>query len=313
MNTAERKNEIKGLIFDIQRFCIHDGPGIRTTVFLKGCPLRCLWCDNPESQMATPEIMYFEDKCTNCGLCVQRCPHEAIRMAGGRIKIDRSACSGCGECARACPPGALKTIGKYVSAGEVVEAVKRDDPFYRRSGGGITLSGGEPSLQPEFASEILRRCRALGIHTAMETSGYQEWGVFSRVIRFVDLVMYDLKHMDPKKHERFTGVPLEPILENARSIGRMNIPVLIRIPVVPGFTDSEENIRATVEFAKQIDSLVGIEPLAYHSIGSIKYDRLGREFKLKGLQPPDEGRMREIKSMIKDLGVPVFEKYFRLS
>ena len=301
--------EVKGVIFDIQRFCTHDGPGLRTTVFMKGCPLRCLWCDNPESQIMTLEVMYFEDKCTNCGLCLERCPTRAIKMVNEKVKIDRLLCDACGECISVCAPGALKVTGEYMSVSEVVEAVERDYPFYRRSGGGVTLSGGEPLMQPKFAQSILRECQTLGTHTVIETMGYQEWDVLSKVLPFINLVIYDIKHMDSQKHRAFTGVPNKLLLENVIKISRMNIPVLIRIPIIPGYNDSRDNIEATLEFARGIDTLIGVEPLAYHPIGAIKYERLGREYKLKDLQPPSEERMQKLNSMIKGLGLQPPDQY----
>ena len=302
-NNYSVASETEGLIFDIQRFCVHDGPGIRTTVFMKGCPLRCLWCDNPESQIMTPEVLYFEDKCTDCGLCVERCPARAIKAANGKIKLDRLVCNACGDCVDVCVPAALKITGKYMSVNEVVEAVERDYPFYRRSGGGVTLSGGEPLMQPEFARNILKECQALGIHTAIETTGCQKWALFSRVLQFVNLVIYDIKCLDSGEHKAFTGVPNKLILENARRLNRMNIPVLMRIPVIPGYNDSHDNIKATLGFAKGLDRLVGVEPLAYHPMGTVKYERLGREYQLKDLESPSEESMQEINSMIKGLGL----------
>jgi pyruvate formate lyase activating enzyme len=299
-----------GLVFDVQRCCTHDGPGIRTTVFLKGCPLRCLWCDNPESQRAVPEMMYFEERCTGCGSCLAICPRGALEVRDGKIGIDRRACDGCGECESACSRGALRRVGEYLSVEEVVRRVRRDHPFYRRSGGGVTLSGGEPSLQPGFASEILRRCRELGIHTAVETAGEQEWEALSRLLRFTDLVLYDLKHMDPEEHERLTGVPNGRILENARRMGRRGVPVLVRVPIVPGLTDSEENLRAIVEFCLEMEGLVGVEPLPYHPLGVPKYGRLGREYGLKDLSPPGEEELERIRSRMEGWGVRVFRGYF---
>lgn len=301
---------IRGLVFDLQRCCTHDGPGLRTTIFLKGCPLRCLWCDNPESQRAAPELMYFEERCNGCGSCLPACPRGALGRRDGKIGIDRSACDGCGECVRACAPGALRVVGELLGVRKVVEAAVRDLPFYRRSGGGVTLSGGEPSLQPEFASELLRECRALGIHTAVETAGCLEWGSLSRVVRSVDLVLYDLKHMDGRRHEELTGAPNGLILENLRRIGRVGVPVLVRVPIVPGLTDSEENLRATVEFCLEVDSLLGIEPLAYHPLGVPKYKRLGREYPLGDLPPPEEEHMRRIASEMERWGAKVLRGYF---
>ncbi len=203
----------RGIIFNIQHYSIHDGPGIRTTVFMKGCPLRCIWCQNPESQASPPEIFFNVETCTGCGKCVQACPNGAIEIIDGHSKTNRKLCSGSGKCAEVCPNEARSLMGRYVSAAEVFKEVDGDSIFYQRSGGGVTLSGGDPVAQPEFAISILKLCKNAGIHTAIETSGCAKWGTLKQILEYVDLVLYDFKQMDPIEHKKHTGVSNSLILE----------------------------------------------------------------------------------------------------
>lgn len=300
--------EAEGVVFNIQRYSVHDGPGIRTLVFLKGCPLRCLWCDNPESQRRTLELVYDEDKCIGSKDCLEACPAAALSgiEADGsdwRVEIDRALCNDCGMCAESCAPQALTMIGQRVSLSEVMKQVERDRPFYRRSGGGVTLSGGEPSAQLEFATALLSECQACGIHTAVETCGYCEWKAFSRLLRHTDLVLYDLKHMDSQKHKQLTGAPNELILENARRISGEGIPMTVRFPIVPGYTDGERNIGATARFVKELRTVGELHLVPYHRLGEFKYARLGREYDLTTLSPPSESAMKQHVEMIQSYGL----------
>ncbi len=229
--------DVKGTIFNIQRYSIHDGPGIRTTVFFKGCPLRCLWCQNPESQTFQQELFFNRDRCTGCGRCLPACPEKAIEIVEGRSRTLRTLCNVCGACAEVCPEEARVLMGKVVSAKEVFAEVDKDAVFYERSGGGVTLSGGEPLAQPEFAIEILSLCKNAGIHTAIETCGHAPWETVERVLKVVDLVLYDLKHMDPVEHRKITGVSNALALENLKRVYReSHLALSIRIPVIPGLT-----------------------------------------------------------------------------
>ena len=232
-------NSDDGIIFNIQGYCIHDGPGIRTSVFLKGCPLRCLWCQNPESHSFYPELLFVEEKCTGCGRCIQVCPEKAIRMHGKASQTDRGLCKSTGLCVDACPNEARTVIGRRATAAEIFREIAADSLFYQESGGGVTLSGGEPLAQPEFASSILKKCRDAGFHTALDTCGYANWTIAREVLRHVNLVLFDFKHMNPEMHKKYTGVSNELILENARKIHHeMSIPMRARVTLVPGLNDS---------------------------------------------------------------------------
>jgi pyruvate formate lyase activating enzyme len=266
----------QGIVFNIQRYSIHDGPGIRTTVFLKGCPLRCYWCQNPESQRKKPEILLFKEKCTLCGQCVTVCPAGASRLSAEGSVIDRSKCLGCGQCAEACPNEARKLAGACMTLDEVMEEVQKDASFYKNSGGGVTLSGGDPVAQPVFALAILQRCQEAGLHTALETSGYTRWTTMEKLLAYTDLVLFDIKHMDAAKHRQGTGRSNAIILENARRISQLK-PLRIRVPLVPGFNDSAEAVREIASFVRDRLGFVDIDLLAYNKLGEVKYERLDKK------------------------------------
>jgi glycyl-radical enzyme activating protein len=293
----------KGLIFSIQRYSTEDGPGIRTTVFLKGCPLRCLWCHNPEGQEFSPQIAFSDTRCIVCKGCVGACPQGAISFTADGSRTDRGKCQNCGKCAEACPTGARELIGKYVTAEEVFSEVERDTLFYRSSGGGVTVGGGEPTLQPGFLVEFLRKCQELGIHTALDTCGYLEWNKMEEILKHVDLVLYDIKQMDPAKHAEYTGVSNELILENARRISGKRIPMLIRVPVVPGYTDGEGNILGIMEFACTLESVARVDLLPFHRLGEPKYRKLGRNYTFEGTQPPTDEHMQKLKRLVESFGL----------
>ena len=235
----------KGLIYNIQRYSIHDGPGIRTTVFFKGCPLRCFWCQNPESQITQPEVLLFRDRCTRCGQCVAVCTSGAASLSEETSTINRSKCIGCGKCVEACLNEARKLVGKYVTLGEVMKEVLSDRAFYKNSGGGVTLSGGEPTYQPNFALAILKSCKEVGLHTVLDTCGYVSWSTMERLLEYVDLVYYDIKCIDAEKHAAVTGLRNDIILDNAKKVAKFK-PMSVRVPLVPGFNDSEAEIEAIV-------------------------------------------------------------------
>jgi pyruvate formate lyase activating enzyme len=271
-----------GIIFDVQRYSIHDGPGIRTVVFFKGCPLRCAWCSNPEGQHAAPAIEFFATRCHRCGRCVEVCPQAAVNrdLEGATVaKLDRTACTLCGRCVEACAHEALKISGRKVTAGEVLAAVKKDAGFYRKSGGGVTLSGGEPLAQPAFAEEILRRCGDANIHTAVETCGYAPEDVFRRVVDAADLVLFDLKHMDPAAHAQQTGVPNGPVLDNLARLVHWGKPVLARMPLVPGWNDGPGNLSAVAARLAQF-GIRDVHLMPFHQLGKDKYRRLGMRYEL---------------------------------
>lgn len=294
----------KGTVFNIQRYSIHDGPGIRTSVFLKGCSLRCIWCQNPESQSPNSELFFFVEKCTGCGRCVSACPAQAIRLIDGKSATDRKKCKGSGNCVQVCPNEARSLAGKKMKAVEVFQSIKSDEVFYKRSSGGVTLTGGEPLFQSDFVKNILSLCRQAGIHTAIETCGYADWETIKSVFQYADLVLFDLKHMNSEKHREYTGVPNDCILENVRKLyHELRIPIWIRVPVVPGYNDSAENIGETARFvASELDTSVPVHLLAYHRLGETKHERLGKP-ENQSIIPPKEERMLELRDMVASYGL----------
>jgi pyruvate formate lyase activating enzyme len=301
-----RDGSTVGLIADIERFALHDGPGIRTLVFLKGCPLGCLWCSSPHTRRGAPELLYDRRLCSASGRCVEVCPQDAITLAAeGGIEIDRELCDGCGDCVEVCPSGALELSGRLVTAPQLLEEVTRDEGFYRRSGGGVTLGGGEPTAQAEFAVEFLRLCKRRFLHTAMETCGHVEWSILDRLLDTLDLVYMDIKHMDEEHHRRFTGVSNRIILANVeRTAGRCQ--VILRLPVIPGFNDSEENVIATARFAASLgDGCRRLELLPYHRLGIDHYRRLGEDYALEGVEPPGPRELEKLRSIAEACGVDV--------
>lgn len=296
---------VQGVIFNIQHYSIHDGPGIRTTVFIKGCPLRCLWCQNPESQLLQPEVFFNQEKCVGCGQCAAVCPCGAIEIQEGKARTNRERCKGRGKCVEVCPYEARSLMGRHVTAGEVFHEVAKDEVFYESSGGGVTLSGGEPLSQPEFAAAILRLCKEAGLHTAVDTCGYAAWETIKEVLQYADLVLFDFKHMEPAKHQEYTGVPNRLILENAKRIYReLRCSMWARIPVVPGYNSTKENIRATAEFiSRELGSQVKVHLLPYHKMGEVKYKRLEREDGVLHIEPLEEEKMEELKKIVESFGL----------
>ncbi len=266
-----------GLIFDIQRFSIHDGPGIRSTAFLKGCNMRCAWCHNPESQSIKPELMFYKDKCNSCGKCREFCE-----------KAFTLSCEKCGKCAEICLSGARRLCGKEVDTQSITDIILRDKKFYEASGGGVTFSGGEPLMQIDFLLELLKMCKNEGIHTAIETAGCVGFEQFEKLLPYTDLFLFDLKAMNNEKHIKFTGVKNELILENAQKLKEKNANIIFRMPVIPGYNNCEALL--LTEFAKPYE----IEFMPYHSICKGKYEALGRKFLTADVEEPSEEYMKGI-------------------
>lgn len=298
----------QGTVFDIQKYSIHDGPGIRTTVFLKGCPLTCSWCANPESQKTSPQIGFKRRLCTSCGTCIATCTREAIREDDefGRV-IDYESCDLCLRCVNACPNGALETIGRLMDAASVVEEVCQDSVFYRRSGGGVTIGGGEPYDQPDFLLELVRSLRDEGLHVAVDTTGCARWQDIEATLPFVDLFLYDLKAVDERLHFELTGVSNRLILDNLRSLVERGKAVCVRVPVVPGYTDTPSNILAIGEYLAELGSSVTVTLLPYHKLGIGKYGRLGMKYSLGELEPPTAERLATVREALERSaeGIPI--------
>ncbi len=297
--------EVKGRIFNIQGYSIHDGPGIRTTVFLSGCPLRCWWCQNPESGTMEPKLFFMAEKCIGCGACVSVCPKKAVTIAAGKASTDRKLCDACGACVHACPADAREIVGEEKSAGEIADAVLRDKLFFDGSGGGVTLSGGEVLCQPEFSSAILALCKEGGANTAIETCGFGSWDKLSKILEHTDLVLYDFKHMDSEMHKKGTGVGNELILENAERVFReAKKKMAARVPVIPGFNDSEENMRALSEFiVSRLDTSVKVHLLPYHRLGESKNDRMERSEGRMQAEPPSDAHMEKLRAIVAGFGL----------
>ena len=264
-----------GTIFDIKRYAIHDGPGIRTTVFLKGCPLSCLWCHNPESQKPAPELLFWEERCTQCAACIAACPEKAISQHNGCIATDRDRCTACGACVLVCPNRAREIVGRTVSVDEVLHEVEKDVLFYDESDGGVTLSGGEPLFQPDFSQALLRACKAREIHTALDTCGDVEEKFLLDIAEVTDLFLYDLKLIDPETHKRRTGVSNKRILSNLRRLDERGERIWIRIPLIPGINDDPETVDQLGTFTTTLNSVETVQLLPYHHTGNQKSKRLG--------------------------------------
>jgi len=274
------------MILDIKRYAIHDGPGIRTTVFLKGCPLACEWCHNPESQRERAEILYYEERCTLCGACVSACQYKAIKIVDDHLALDQSLCIGCGACVNVCPNGARELVGGPMSVEEVISEVVKDTLFYEESGGGVTLSGGEPLMQAEFVRDIAAGCHELDIHTALDTSGYASKEELLKVADVIDLFLYDIKVVDDAIHLAYTGVSNRSILRNLRLLDEMGKRIWIRVPLVPGVNDDERGLSDLVSLLASLHAVEAVQVLPYHRAGAAKYRRLGREYTLAGTKEP---------------------------
>lgn len=294
-----------GIIFDIQKFSLHDGPGIRTTVFFKGCPLNCQWCHNPESQAVGLEMMFQAKRCIRCGACEAVCTHGAISQNGNLVSTDEEKCTLCGACVESCYAEAREMVGQEMTVAQVMAEIERDVIFYDESGGGVTFSGGEPLLQPDFLLALLQDCKNREIHTTLDTCGYVRWETLDRVRGLVDLFLYDLKLMDGAKHREFTGAPNDPILKNLQMLAARGHDIILRMPIVPGINDDEENIRHTGQFAAALPGLARMNILPYHRTAADKYHRLKMDYTLSQIRPPSNERMAEIAQMLRGFGLEV--------
>ena len=293
----------KGRIFNIQRFCVQDGPGIRTTVFLKGCQMRCSWCHNPETIRHLPEIMFYPIRCIGCGKCVEACPEGLHRFEGGKHLIDRDRCVGCGKCAEVCYAEALQKCGTRLSAKEIMAEVVQDKPYYDNSNGGMTISGGECLCQSPFVEQLIDAAHAEGIHAAIETNLCFDFERIEPVLRKCDLVMLDIKLMDDAAHEKYTGSSNQRVLENVKKLDELGVPFIVRTPLIPGVTDTDENIAAIADYIKNMKHLVRYELLNFNTLGGAKYESLSADNAHAEARPLGKARLDELAAIIERAGI----------
>ena len=297
---------VDGVLFDVKRYALHDGPGIRTTVFFKGCPLRCLWCHNPEGQSPFLELMVRPSRClSDCHLCLERCPEAAISKSGHFLRLDRRKCQTCGDCAEACPAEALLLAGRKLTVPQAAAEIFKDEAFHRQSGGGVTFSGGEPLMQASFLEGLLEECRRRDIHSALDTSGHVPWPTLESVRSKVDLFLYDLKMMDVEKHRELTGVTNLVILENLKRLVQEGSRVIVRLPLVKGLNDGRDHIEAAGEYLRGLNGVERVDLLSYHALGRSKYERLDRPQPGPGFEAPSPRDMEGIKARIQAFGLEV--------
>ena len=302
-----------GIISNIQVYSLHDGPGVRTLVFLKGCPLRCQWCCNPEGQAPDIEVEFYQSKCTRCGNCLKACDQKAINpdleLKSG-FKIKRELCNYCGDCVRTCPTAALKFIGRVASVSDVVTEAKKDKYFYLTSHGGVTLSGGEPLHQFDFTRELLEKLYQENIDTAIETCGHIPWEHLEQILPYLNLVLYDIKHMDAKKHKKWTGVSNQLILSNLAKLSNRNVPVVIRLPLIPKFNLDLDHIHDVGKFISNLPNISRVDLMPFHQLGKEKYQRLSLEYALEGLNaldsdPESSGMLKEVTRILESYHLSV--------
>lgn len=304
MKERTANEAVKGIVFNIEHFHIHDGSGIRTLVFLKGCHLRCPWCCNPESQDMKTQIAVYKNLCKLCLVCENACPQKAIYHKDGSLFLNRDLCNSCGECVKKCPHKAREMFGKVMTVEEVMDEVKKDASFYQRSGGGVTLSGGEATLQPEFARGILEACKKEYFNTAVETCGTIKWEYLWMAVEYADEILFDIKYTDPDTFKKISSVPLSVVKENARKLKERGKEVAFRCPIIPDCNDDNTHISNVISWAKELN-IGRVDILPFHQLGKHKYASLGLEYELGENKPPEDGRISEIEKMIADAGLKV--------
>jgi len=294
----------KGIVFGIQRFSINDGLGIRTLVFLKGCNLRCQWCSNPEGQRFKPDLFFQPEKCIGCRACIKVCPQRAIGIKKSQIFFRRELCKNSGKCAEVCYAEARVMKGKEMVVDEVIKEIIKDNAFYTRSQGGVTLGGGEPLLQADFAASILKRCKERGLNTAIETAGYVPWENIEKVIKYTDLFLYDVKHMDPNVHKQYTKADNKLILLNLEKLVKKEVMIIVRTPVIPDFNDTEAEISDIAQYVAKL-GIEELDLLPYHNYGKNKYNLLGRDYPFKNDRILDEKEIDKFKTVVVKQGLKV--------
>lgn len=296
---------VTGVIFDIKKYAIHDGPGIRTTIFFKGCPLACRWCHNPEGMNVAVQRIYRQQRCIGCGECMQTCPRQAIRQTAEGMIADLSKCELCRTCAQHCPSDAVEFIGQKVTVAEVVRQIEKDIAFYDQSRGGVTFSGGEPLMQPEFLLQLLDACGHLDLHRTVDTTGYADAKLLLKVAQKTDLFLYDLKLMDPEKHRKYTGVSNEQILHNLKQLTQNDVRIQVRMPVIPGINSDAENIDKTADFIHSLGKIEHVSLLPFHNSAQAKYRRLNMQSISAPIAPPGAGMVQNIAARLKKTGLKV--------
>ncbi|UCD07996.1 MAG: glycyl-radical enzyme activating protein [Dehalococcoidales bacterium] len=302
MNEPKAAKE-KRMIIDITRMTVHNGPGIRTLILFKGCPLRCIWCSTPESQDKSAEIAYYPEKCNLCGDCIPVCPGNALTSGDESVIINRKLCDNCGLCVSICYSEALNLVGEEYTVEELVHEVEKDEVVYKHSGGGVTISGGEPLLEPEFTLELLHSFKQNNINTGVDTCGFVPRDTLESVLSYVDFFLWDIKHMNSGKHVEYTGVSNEFILDNLRFVSDSGTPVYLRLPLIPGYNDSEDNLRDVCEFAKDLSSLVEIDLLPLHHLGKVRYAALGHHYPIEGIPLIRDEVLQEKKNLVESYGL----------
>lgn len=289
--------QTQGIITEIERYAINDGPGIRTNIFLKGCPLRCKWCANPETQKTTNQLMYWQNRCIGCQHCIQNCPTHSLAWGKTGITINREQCEACGTCTNVCNSQALTMAGEKKSVADILEIVKKDLPFYQISGGGVTFSGGEATSQGAFLLGLAKAMNENNIHTCIETCGYAKWETLESIVPYIDIFLFDIKTIDDDEHTALTGVSNALILENLCKLFKIGADVIVRIPIIPGLTDTDKNIHDTLTFLKKHAPGSSVSLLPYHRLGTSKYKKLNMDYSLEQIIPPSPGDMQRLKDI----------------